>query len=177
MVTSEDPLGRPQNVKHCQFCPGKDTKSVAEIVCNTCHVDLCRDCVGHRTISDPTIQHDVVTFELKKYEVTPLHDQCKQHEEKTSELFCKQCDSTVCLKCLVSGLHENHEVSKMLEIHSSRKQQIEWDTDELETSIAPVFKSILSGMEEMLSNVAPKHDDRQQAITEFGRRCHAVMQC
>ena len=170
MATS-DPLARAQDVKRCQLCYGKHRKSAAETVCNTCHVNLCKDCVGHHMTANPTIRHDIVTFQLKKLEIVP--PQCKLHEQQKCETFCEQCDSPICEKCLASGSHEKHNVSQISEIHSSRKQLIERDTQELESNIAPVFESILSEIEEMLSNVVQKHGERQQTITEFGKRCHA----
>ncbi|XP_048767503.2 E3 ubiquitin-protein ligase TRIM36-like [Ostrea edulis] len=172
MATS-DPLVRAQDVKRCQLCPGKDRKSAAETVCNTCHVNLCKDCVGHHMTSNPTIRHDVVTFKFKILEIIP--PQCKLHQNKKCEMFCEQCDSPICLKCLASGSHENHDVSQISEIHISRKQLIEKDTKELESNIAPVFESILSAIEEMLSNVLQKHGGRQHAISEFGKRCHTLV--
>ncbi|XP_048767484.2 uncharacterized protein LOC125674391 [Ostrea edulis] len=172
MATSA-PLAKAQDVKHCQLCLGKDSKSAAETVCNTCHVNLCKDCVGHHVTSNPNIRHDVVTFQFKILEIilTP----CKLHQNQKCKMFCEKCDSPICLKCHASGSHENHDVSQISEIHISRKQLIEKDTKELESNIAPVFESILSEIEEMLSNVLQKHGERQQVITEFGKRCHTLI--
>jgi hypothetical protein len=174
MSTSKDCLAGAQDVKRCQLCPGKDIKSAAEIVCNTCHVDLCKECVGQHMTFNPTIRHDVVTFESRRFSILP--SPCKRHKDRNCEMFCEDCDSLVCLKCLVSGTHENHQVSQVSEIHSSRKEQIERDTEELETKIAPILKSILSELEEMFSNVVEKHAKRQQAITEFGNKCHTLVE-
>ncbi|XP_048767569.2 uncharacterized protein LOC125674466 [Ostrea edulis] len=172
MATS-DPLARAQDVKRCQLCPGKHRKSAAETVCNTCHVNLCKDCVGHHMTSNPTIRHDVVTFKFKILEIIP--PPCKLHQEQKCEMFCEKCDSSICLKCLASGSHENHNVSQISEIHASRKKLIEKDTEELESKIAPVFELILSEIEEMLSNALQKHGERQQVITEFGKKCHTLV--
>jgi hypothetical protein len=80
MAASEDPFARARDVKRCQLCPGKQRKSAAVIVCDTCHANLCKECVGHHMTSNPTIQHDVITFALKTLEVIP--PECKQHEEQ-----------------------------------------------------------------------------------------------
>lgn len=114
MITSEDPQARAQDVKRCQLCPGKDRKFAAKIVCNTCQVNLCMDCAGHHITWNPTIRHDVITFECKKSEIIPLD--CKRHKKQKCERFCEQCDTPVCLKCLVSGSHENHQVPQISEI-------------------------------------------------------------
>ncbi|XP_061192179.1 E3 ubiquitin-protein ligase TRIM50-like [Saccostrea echinata] len=173
MATSSDPDNRAQDIKRCQLCPGKDRKSAAETVCNTCQVNLCKDCVGHHMIFNPTIRHDVVTFEFKKSEIIP--PQCKVHGEKQCEMFCEQCESPICQKCLASGSHENHNVPHISEIYSSKQEIIIKDLSELKTSIAPVYESILSEMKEMLSSIEQKHEERQRAIDEFGEIWHKLV--
>jgi hypothetical protein len=121
----------------------------------------------------PTLRHDVVTFALKKSEV--IHPECKRHKEQRCGLFCEQCDFPVCQECILSGAHENHKVPQISEIHSSRKELIKRDSEEFKTNIAPVFKSIISELEEMLSHVVQKHGERQKLITEFKDRCHALV--
>ncbi|XP_062581599.1 uncharacterized protein LOC134243357 [Saccostrea cucullata] len=161
---------RAQDVKRCQLCLGKDRKSVAETVCNTCKVNLCKDCVGHHMISSPNIKHDVDTFEFKKIEIIPSY--CIVHQEQKCEMFCELCESPICQKCLASGSHENHAVSRISEIYSSKLELIRHDLNELETSIAPLFESILSEIGTMSSSIAKKHVDRQQTIHELGKKCH-----
>jgi predicted translin family RNA/ssDNA-binding protein len=40
----------------------------------------------------------------------------------------------------------------------------------------PVFKSIISELEEMFSNVVKKRSKRQQAITKIGNKCHTLVE-
>ncbi|XP_061192185.1 uncharacterized protein LOC133200394 [Saccostrea echinata] len=173
MATSSDSDNRAQDVKRCQLCPGKDRKHAAEIVCNTCHVDLCKDCVGHHMISNPSIRHDVVTFEFKKSEIIP--PQCRVHNEKQCEMFCEQCKSPICQKCLASGSHENHNVPHISEIYSSKQKLIKKDLNELETSVAPVYESILANVKEMSSSIEQKHNERQRTIDEIGKTWHKLV--
>ncbi|XP_062575189.1 uncharacterized protein LOC134237104 [Saccostrea cucullata] len=173
MATSSDPYDRAQDVKRCQLCPWKDRKSAAETVCKTCQVDLCKDCVGHHMISNPTIRHDVVTYEFKKSEVIP--PQCSVHNENQCEMFCEECEFPICKKCLASGSHENHSVPHIAEICSSRHQLIRKDLNELETIIAPLYESILSEMKEMLTSIKQKHEERKRAIDEIGQTWHKLV--
>jgi hypothetical protein len=123
--------------------------------------------------SSPTQRHDVVTFALKKSEA--ISPECERHEEQKCEMLCEQCDSPVCMKCILSGAHENHKVPQISEIHSYRKELINRDTEELEISIAPVLKSVLSELEEMMPNVVQMHGERQNTIAESRGRCHALV--
>ncbi|XP_061192180.1 E3 ubiquitin-protein ligase Trim36-like [Saccostrea echinata] len=173
MATSLDFHARAQDIKRCQLCPGKDRKSATETVCNTCHVNLCKDCVGHHMISSPTIRHDVVTFQFKKSEIIP--PQCNAHGEMQCEMFCEQCNSPICQKCLASGSHENHNVPHISAIYSSKQELIRKDLNELETSIAPVYESILSELKKMLSSIEQKHNERQRTIDEFGKIWHKLV--
>ncbi|XP_062575187.1 E3 ubiquitin-protein ligase TRIM36-like [Saccostrea cucullata] len=173
MATSSDPLDRAQDIKRCQLCPGKDRKSAAETVCNTCHVDLCKNCVGHHMISNPTIRHDVVTFEFKKSEIIP--PQCSVHDGKQCEMFCEQCESPICQKCLSSGSHENHNVPRISVFYSSKQELIRKDLNELETSIAPVYESVLTDMKEMLQSIEQKHEERQRTLDDIGKTWHNLV--
>jgi hypothetical protein len=109
----------------------------------------------------PSVRHDIVTYVLKKSEGIP--PACKTHEQKCQR-FCEQCESPVCLKCILSGAHENHNVHQISEIHSSGKQLIKRDTGELETHIAPVLNSILFEFEEMLSCVVQEQNIEADAM-------------
>jgi hypothetical protein len=123
--------------------------------------------------SDPNRRHDVVTFQIKKLKIIP--PLCKLHQNLGCEMFCENCNRAVCQTCLVSGLHEQHQIFEITKIHSDRKQWIKRDTVELETRIAPELKSIISEMEKILSSVVQSHDKRQQTITEFGNKCHTLI--
>jgi hypothetical protein len=168
-----DPQAKAKDATRCQLCPSKARKSIAETVCNTCNVNLCKDCVGHHMTSKPTIRHDVVTFELMELEI--ILPQCKLHKEHKCDIHCKQCDTAICQKCLASGSHENHDALYFPKILSSKKQLIEKDTQQLEGNFAPECASILSEIDNMLSNVLQNHRERQQAISDFGKRCHTLV--
>ncbi|XP_062588893.1 E3 ubiquitin-protein ligase TRIM36-like [Saccostrea cucullata] len=173
MATASDLFSGAQDVKRCQLCPGKTRKSTAETVCNTCQVNLCKECVGHHMISDPNLRHDVVTFEFKKSEIIP--PLCCIHQEQISDLFCEECDSLLCLKCLASGSHEKHTVLQISKIYSSTKALIKKDLDELEADIAPVYESIVSGIEATSLSIIEKHDERRKTMHDLSKTCHTII--
>ncbi|XP_062593395.1 uncharacterized protein LOC134254879 [Saccostrea cucullata] len=174
MATSNDPLGQAQDVKQCQLCPGKDKKSAAETCCNSCQVNLCKVCVGNHVISDPDMKHDFVNCEFKNHEI--MHHQCSLHEEEKCEMFCQLCNSLICLKCLTSGAHENHNVQSISEIYKSRRDVITKDNGELETEIKPVYEAVLSEIETMTSNVLQQHEDRHKSITNLREQFHKLVE-
>jgi hypothetical protein len=131
MATAKDPLARARDIKRCQLCPGKYRKSAAELVCNTCHVSLCKDCNGHHIALNPSIRHDVDTVISTKLDVIPR--QHKWYKEEKCETLSEQSDTPV---SFISGSHETHQLSNMSETHSSKEQQMDWYTDEQEKDIA-----------------------------------------
>ncbi|XP_061192182.1 uncharacterized protein LOC133200389 [Saccostrea echinata] len=58
---------------------------------------------------------------------------------------------------------------------NSKQDIIRKDVQKLESELAPAFESIFSEIEIMESDVLNKHGERRQAITEFGRKCHKVV--
>ncbi|XP_062609952.1 uncharacterized protein LOC134271758 [Saccostrea cucullata] len=167
-----DTTDRAQDIKRCQLCPGKDRKSAAEIVCSSCHVNLCKDCVGLHMVSDRKVKHEVLTFEFTSEIIAP---QCNQHEGQGCEMFCESCGSPLCPQCLSSDSHTNHNVQHITEIYNSRQETIKQDINELGNKIAPDYESIISKIQLMITNVIQKHGERNQSITKFGDSCHNLI--
>ncbi|XP_062588580.1 uncharacterized protein LOC134257262 [Saccostrea cucullata] len=173
MATPEVSTVKAQDIRRCQLCLGKHRKAAAEIICKNCHVNLCKDCVGPHMVSNPNVKHEVLTFELTKFDIIP--PQCSRHHEQLCDTFCQTCGSPICHKCSSLGFHDNHNLQHISDIYSSRKKIIYEDKNELETYVAPVYETIIIEIDSMLSNVVQKHGERQQGITEFGERCHNLL--
>ncbi|XP_062592410.1 uncharacterized protein LOC134253834 [Saccostrea cucullata] len=166
MATSHDPLIRAQDVKRCRLCPQKHRKSLAEITCRNCEVNLCKDCVNTHLKSNPDIIHEVVTLKYQNSEFNI--PKCRFHEEQDGEEFCLACKFPVCRACLTSGSHQNHPYERSSKLLASNRNLIEKDNNELVTDIVPMYESILSDVETMLKEVKQKHAARRHSIENLG---------
>ncbi|XP_062581598.1 uncharacterized protein LOC134243356 [Saccostrea cucullata] len=57
----------------------------------------------------------------------------------------------------------------------STKALIRKDLDELEADIAPVYESIVSGIEAMSLSIIEKHDERRKTMHDLSKTCHTIV--
>lgn len=92
---------KAQVVISCHRCD----RSV-NVFCNNCQINLCVACVGKHVDESKSLSHDIIHLKNRKLQmVTPY---CKLHPSKRCEVYCKQCDTPACAKCLI-GPHKWHE--------------------------------------------------------------------
>ncbi|XP_062572415.1 E3 ubiquitin-protein ligase TRIM71-like [Saccostrea cucullata] len=160
-----DPRTSAQDVMRCDLCE----TAVVQMHCDTCLVNLCKACVGEHMISDESKKHEIVKFKLRK--TTPQYPGCTFHRERC-EMYCKQCDSPVCISCIASDQHKGHAFLKMLQLLDERKNKIMKDLIELNETIYPTYQDIASDVQSRMSQLEKEYGDLSTAITKHGEDWH-----
>lgn len=113
---------KAQVVISCHRCD----RSV-NVFCNSCQINLCVACVGKHVDESKSLSHDIIHLKNRKLQmVTPY---CKLHPSKRCEVYCKQCDTPACAKCLI-GPHKWHEAEDIL-CHLSKLSKCREDSSDL----------------------------------------------
>merc|ERR1712136_115717 len=122
----------------------------AQHSCLTCKAFYCTDClyVTHPQ-KVPFMNHVVVPADSVSSEdvhgyssscddiihpnrVIPAAATCQNHKKKPADLYCLQCDATLCKKCSFSADHVGHRLVSLNEWSKSRKMQLPNVFDHLE---------------------------------------------
>ncbi|XP_052681111.1 uncharacterized protein LOC128161759 [Crassostrea angulata] len=125
---------RAQDAIGCLLC---DMPS--QQFCNNCQINLCVDCISIHVDTFKSVSHDIV--HLKNKTTRLKYCECKFHYGQLCEANCQSCHTPVCIECLLSDLHRDHNVIKLIKIVEEKRQEIEKETEEIETKIIPKYKT------------------------------------
>nr|XP_019930776.2 uncharacterized protein LOC109621181 [Crassostrea gigas] len=151
-----------QDVLRCHLCetPGPP------MYCDICQIHLCVACVGKHLL-DESKEHKVVTF--KKRGFSP---ECSKHSKKFCELYCEQCDIPICVQCISSGDHLGHKQVEILKTLKTKKEELEKELHELEKSIYPKYKDILSKTTLQIDDLHKNSKKLTTALDKHGECLH-----
>ncbi|XP_062612224.1 E3 ubiquitin-protein ligase TRIM45-like [Saccostrea cucullata] len=124
-----------QDVIRCQLC-----SNPVEHHCNLCLVDLFSCIPKH--MADKSRKHEVVEY-TSKGEHTFILATCPTHKKKRCETYCQDYKIPVCVQCVITS-HKKHEFTNINDILQEKKQQIISDTKELEKTILPKYRNVIT---------------------------------
>nr|XP_022303442.1 uncharacterized protein LOC111111010 [Crassostrea virginica] len=141
-----------QDVITCDLCD-KPTQQF----CNSCQVSLCSDCVSKHTEAFKSMSHEIAPFLDRKTKlVLPA---CQEHSGQRCEVNCKECNTPVCFKCIVSGTHKGHDVEELTETHENKILKIKSDTEEIQAKLIPKYQKEDIEIGKKISKTKSKTDD------------------
>ncbi|XP_078335489.1 uncharacterized protein LOC111100884 [Crassostrea virginica] len=142
-----DPHYDAQDVARCDLCE----IALVQSYCDFCHVNLCKPCIGEH-ISDDYSKHTIVPFQQRRS--TLIYPKCGTHPNENCKYQCEDCNIFLCTDCFASKPHnKEHQLSKLDEIFSKKKDQIQKDKQEIKEQILPVYEDIASELENQISHI------------------------
>lgn len=105
-------------------------------VCDRCQVSLCKSCVKTH-VENIELQHDIGTLKRNSQLV---FSECKYHADYKCDVYCLQCQTPVCTKCLI-GPHKGHNGEDLDSIIRHKKQEISRERENIENNIIPKYQT------------------------------------
>nr|XP_022300608.1 uncharacterized protein LOC111108813 [Crassostrea virginica] len=154
-----------QDVARCDLCK----TAIAQSYCDFCHVNH-KPCIGEHISADYG-KHIIVAIHQRKS--TLIYPKCETHQTKTCEYQCKDCSSFLCSRCLVSKQHnQEHEFLELEEVFSSKKEQIQNDTKELENQILPVYEDTAYVLEMQIASLDGEYKKLTTEMSKQREKIH-----
>ncbi|XP_052704195.1 eukaryotic translation initiation factor 3 subunit A-like [Crassostrea angulata] len=160
-----DPKCSAQDVVRCHLCE----TPLPPLHCDTCHLDLCKACVGEHLLDDSR-QHKMVPF--KQRGTTPIYPNCPNHDKKQCEFYCKECIVPVCSSCILTNSHKGHTLLPSLDVIEAKLKAVEKDVDELQNSIYPKYEEILLELEKKKADLEIYYGKLTTNATQMGEDFH-----
>ncbi|XP_052694086.1 uncharacterized protein LOC128172333 isoform X3 [Crassostrea angulata] len=102
-------------IRQCSKC----TRNT-EYFCKSCPCDLCRQCTENHIHDLTTIDHDVVVYR-NTLNFIPNQNSCVTHGSISYGLYCKNCQTPVCLFCLE---HKEHRLLDVKTEYESKQKHL-----------------------------------------------------
>ncbi|XP_078330161.1 uncharacterized protein LOC111117609 [Crassostrea virginica] len=154
-----------QDVITCDLCD-KPTQQF----CNSCQVNLCDTCIKKHRDEFKSLIHEIVPFIERKIQL--VFSECREHSGQRCEVNCKKCNKPVCVKCIVSGTHEGHDLEELTETHEKKIQKIKSDTEEIKSNIIPKCQNEDHKVENTISKNKSKINDLEKESKKLRKLWH-----
>ena len=152
-------------------CDGCDNLDPAVAFCSDCLERLCDFCSNAHKRLKRFARHNVKQLmDLDDTEFLSLNPRavhvCAHHPGEPVQLYCEQCDTVVCNKCITSSEHRSHEFS---EISSKTRKEVDEKLTSLSTTVDKKLRiqvenlKYVTRVEKATSNMAT---DIQQKISQ-----------
>lgn len=148
-----------QDVARCHRCETPEPS----LHCDICDKHLCKKC-EEKHIGDKPQKHKVVPF--KKRMIRP---KCQKHSFKKCELYCKPCDIPLCVSCVSSEEHKQHEIVDILIYKKNKKNVSQTNLQESKITTYPKKQekkpSFKQQTTEKMKRMFNKHRERMIPMT------------
>lgn len=137
-----DEVNFAQDIIRCALC-----EKSGDYHCKPCQSNLCCECISNH-LSDKTNKHEVVELvsQQKHYNSADMPE-CSSHESYICDVFCKDCNIPICIKCLTRD-HRQHNFISLEDFLDERKTEILNEIQEIESRVLPEFKKYEKGVDD-----------------------------
>jgi len=129
----------------------KETKR-ATVYCVECSRNMCEQCRGcHQKFRLSSGDHKLIELksEMNMDELLRKFPEnvCNEHEERCLELYCSNCEVSICLMCHFRS-HSSHKCSDIEEVAKDKREEMSVNTEKLTAKVTEC-ETVLKDIEEI----------------------------
>ncbi|XP_078310236.1 uncharacterized protein LOC144618321 [Crassostrea virginica] len=103
--------------QHYLVCGTEDCQENGQFYCNDCHRPLCEQCRDEHLKNPDTKTHEIVPYRYRKQRLSV--DKCKHHPTWNVDVFCQECQISICLKCFKKE-HQSHNFDVLEDLYAEK---------------------------------------------------------
>nr|XP_022312757.1 protein PML-like [Crassostrea virginica] len=137
--------------QHYLVCGIQDCQKNGQFYCNDCHQPMCEQCNDEHRNSPDTKNHDIVLYRQRKHRL-PVQ-KCKKHPTKIVDIFCKECQTPLCLKCFLTEEHKGHEFDDLEEIYAEKYALWQGEFSKIQKYFLPTSEDLKTDIKEDVKEI------------------------
>ncbi|XP_078329848.1 uncharacterized protein LOC111113501 isoform X2 [Crassostrea virginica] len=148
MATTSDEQAAGQ---HYLVCGIQDCQRNGQFYCNDCHQPMCEQCKDKHQKSPNNKNHDIVLYRQRKHRLPK--EKCKLHPTKNVDIFCRECNTPLCLKCFLGKEHKGHEFDDLEEIYAEKYALWQGEFSKIQKNLLPTSEDLKTDIEEDVKEI------------------------
>ncbi|XP_078329850.1 uncharacterized protein LOC111113508 [Crassostrea virginica] len=148
MATTSDEQAAGQ---HYLVCGIQDCQRNGQFYCNDCHQPMCEQCKDEHQTSPNNKDHDIVLYRQRKHRLPK--EKCKLHPTKNVDIFCRECNTPLCLKCFLGKEHKGHEFDDLEEIYAEKYALWQGEFSKIQKYFLPTSEGLKTDIKEDVKEI------------------------
>nr|XP_022312755.1 uncharacterized protein LOC111117813 isoform X2 [Crassostrea virginica] len=148
MATTSDEQAAGQ---HYLVCGIQDCQRNGQFYCNDCHQPMCEQCKDEHQTSPNNKDHDIVLYRQRKHRLPK--EKCKLHPTKNVDIFCRECNTPLCLKCFLGKKHKGHEFDDLEEIYAEKYALWQGEFSKIQKYFLPTSEGLKTDIKEDVKEI------------------------
>nr|XP_022312748.1 uncharacterized protein LOC111117809 [Crassostrea virginica] len=148
MATTSDEQAAGQ---HFLVCGIQDCQRNGQFYCNDCHQPMCEQCKDKHRKSPNNKNHNIVLYRQRKHRL-PI-EKCKLHPTKNVDIFCRECNTPLCLKCFLGKEHKGHEFDDLEDIYAEKYALWQGEFSKIQKYFLPTSEDLKTDIKEDVKEI------------------------
>ncbi|XP_062576268.1 uncharacterized protein LOC134238172 [Saccostrea cucullata] len=157
------PFKIPGTAQHFLECQSEECKSNCEFYCNTCRLQLCRQCRDLHLKAKKNQNHNVVLYQERTRQ---LLEKCKIHPSKETDMLCDECQVSLCSKCATSQEHKGHSFTDIEKIHAEKLALWQKEIDKIHEYYIPTSQYLQNEIKDDAKNIKKIINSMRESLIE-----------